>query len=121
MTKSDFFIVGITVLFSLGIYVKGALINNKSRILAIKQNGVEIYESNLPVKKIIQIKTVSGSLLLEIEDYRARVIKSDCPKKFCKNRGWIENASQMIICIPFKLSMELKNANKDSQVDAITK
>lgn len=59
----------------------------------------------------IDIKTSYGYNTLEIKDQYIKVIDADCRDKICEKSGFISEPGQIIVCLPHKLMIEIKNSN----------
>lgn len=134
MTKSDIYLIVAVVLISGSVFAvmhfkgeRGRTVSrysdfisgNKVGSLVIKRSGKEIYVNELPAEKIIQINENNQKWAVEIKGTAARVIESSCPKKICVKQGWIYGAGLPIICVPFKISLEIRTT--DLKIDAITR
>ncbi|GAB6189188.1 NusG domain II-containing protein [Marinitoga arctica] len=51
---------------------------------------------------------------------KVRVIDADCPLKTCEYTGWVDNASQEIICLPNKVVVKPIGKEKNTGVDIIS-
>lgn len=59
----------------------------------------------------IDIRTTSGYNTLEIKDQSIKVIDADCRDKICEKSGFISEPGQLIVCLPHKLMIEIKNSD----------
>ncbi|MEA1973557.1 MAG: NusG domain II-containing protein [Candidatus Cloacimonadota bacterium] len=92
------FVVVISVLLSFLI-----LPNSKKQIVQISYQNMIYGEYDLTKDKLIKLK---DELIVQIEDSKFRVLKSDCKNQICVNSGWSNYLP--IICVPNKLSISLK-------------
>jgi hypothetical protein len=72
------------------------LLNNKTINLKFGNYKLNLYEK---YKKHITI---------EVNNNRARIIKSDCINKICIKKGWISNCGESAICLPNKTAIQIK-------------
>ena len=130
MTRGDIYLIVVILLVLGGVFAalhfKGEkrhyddfISGNKVGSLVIKRSGKEIYVNELPAEKTIQINENNKKWVVEIKGTAARVIESSCPKKICVKQGWIYGAGLPIICVPFKISLEIRTT--DLKIDAITR
>ena len=61
-----------------------------------------------------------GEMQVEVKDGQIRVASSDCPKKICVNTGWIRTPGQVIVCVPYKVLIEI-SAKDSSFLDAVVR
>ena len=81
---------------------------------------LEIYKNNeiLATYSLNQqiTKTISGAkgeTKITINNGKVRFSSAPCAKKYCIHQGWINKASQIIICIPNKISISILGSNKN--------
>ena len=55
-----------------------------------------------------QIMLPVGRMRIEVKGRGIRVTGSDCPKQICVNAGWIKTPGQTIICVPYRVLIEIK-------------
>lgn len=117
VAKYDYVLAGIILLFSISsvIPLKSPGFSNEKKALIYKNNNL-IKEINLAQKKTINIDKME----LEVKEGSIRVLKSDCPRKFCKHTGWIKNPAQTIICVPNKILIEIVGISDDVEYNAVS-
>ena len=49
---------------------------------------------------------------------RIRVVSADCPDKICVNRGWTDSGALPIVCLPHKLTIEIKGGADETDAVA---
>jgi len=82
-----------------------------------------IFQNGLPAGRFAldhdrQLDLLDGRMHLEIKDHRIRVTRSDCKRRLCVHRGWVENKGETIVCVPFKTIIEIQSDGKPI-VDAV--
>ena len=55
---------------------------------------------------------------MRVEKGKIAVIHANCPDKICVNRGFIENGTFPIVCLPNRLSVYIEES--DGGVDAVS-
>ena len=65
-----------------------------------------------------EISLVGGKMVLEVNEGRIRVKKSDCPRQICVNAGWIKHPGETVVCVPYKTLIEIKSSGPPV-VDAV--
>lgn len=112
VTGLDILLIVLILFFSLGIIVHTKLgMNAQSPVIS----DAAVYHEGKPIKtlkleKDREISLLKGKMLLEIKDRRVRVKESECPRKICVNRGWINHFGERIICVPYKILIEFRSA-----------
>ena len=115
LTSSDKFLILAIIILIVILSIHTILPKPSKSVLAICEiNGKEKQKIHLGKDKKVDLK---NGILLEIKNNKIRVIKSDCKKKICIKHGWIEEANDMIICVPNKTVIYL---DKRSEVDYIS-
>jgi hypothetical protein len=51
---------------------------------------------------------LNGKVRIEVKASRIRVARSDCPKQICVNTGWIKSPGEVIVCVPYRVLIEIK-------------
>lgn len=95
---------------------------NGNPIATINVDG-EVYKTVELTKETgyVEIRTERGYDILKIHDYGIEVVESDCPQKICFSFGLIKNPSEVIICIPMRMTVEINGepAPSVNEVDAV--
>lgn len=113
------------LIFALVIAVCAAVMLKRSGISAseavIYSGGKIVKEINLneinePVE--FDITSESGKVnTIRAEKGKIAVTAADCPDKVCVKKGFIEDASAPIVCLPNKLVVEIKG---EGTIDAVS-
>lgn len=96
------------------------IMTSDNKTAVIYQNGEIIREIELDkITEPIEFDITSDSHKNRIraERGRIRVISADCPDKVCVNQGWIKNGAVPIVCLPHKITIEIKGGAE--QIDAV--
>ncbi|RKY79648.1 hypothetical protein DRQ07_06170, partial [candidate division KSB1 bacterium] len=90
-------------------------------IVYIKVNGEikGVYNLNNKNKQTITIAGKKGTMKVEIQEGRVWVSESSCPNKLCIKMGKIHKNGEMIVCVPNRVIISVKN-KEEKEVDAIT-
>ena len=64
----------------------------------------------------IDIKTEYGYNIIEINDASIRIIDADCRDKICIKSGFISKPSEILVCLPHKLMVEIKSNDDDKKI-----
>lgn len=125
MTKGDkvlIIMIIIISLLSLGFVANIARVED-AKYVSIQVNGEEIkriiFDKSV-IGKTIPIKTEYGYNLIEIGDERVRVIDADCPDKLDVKQGYIYGSNELIVCLPNRLVVEIKNSEEKDEIDYIS-
>ncbi|KAA0256880.1 NusG domain II-containing protein [Deferribacter autotrophicus] len=71
-------------------------------------------------KKIIDLKaSFNKNIIIEIDEKKARILKSNCPLQICVKTGWISNCNDATVCIPNRVALIIEC--EESEYDAISK
>lgn len=126
LTKGDkYLIIFLIVLSFLSlIYTKKVAFNDRKKYISIQVNGKEIKEIIFDKKiigKTIPIETEFGYNLIEIDDEKVRVIEADCPDKLDVKQGYISKVGEIIVCLPNRLTIEIKGIDNEREIDYISR
>jgi hypothetical protein len=105
----EVFLIALVLLLSVSaiIWIKMADTESgtKSGIAIIHLND-EIVEK-MDLNKDQSVDLLNGKMRIEVKASRIRVAWSDCPKQICVNTGWIKNPREVIVCVPYKVLVEI--------------
>lgn len=75
---------------------------------------------SLPLDKPLEIVLDdTGHNILVIDGYEVYMKEADCPDQLCVHQGSIEKSGTMIVCLPNKITVEIKGKRADG-VDIIS-
>ena len=83
----------------------------------------EIYgKYPLNENRIIDVNENKGHNRIVINDGKVYMEEADCPDKYCVSQGKISKTGEIIVCLPHKLSVEIKNQSEATdEIDAVAK
>jgi hypothetical protein len=120
ITAFDVVLVALILLFSIGVIFHTRLgLNGQSSKVA----EASVYHEgnllkNVKLEKDQEFSLLDGKMLIEIKEGRIRVRESDCPRQICVNTGWIQYPGESVVCVPYKVLIEVKSAGTPV-VDAV--
>lgn len=126
LTKGDKYLIVFIVVFSLLslVYTKKSAFNQNEKYISIQVNGEEVKKIIFDKKIIgstIPIETEYGYNLIEIGDGKVRVIEASCPDKLDVKQGYISKTGEIIVCLPNRLTIEIKGIEDEKEVDHISR
>ncbi|MBZ9688745.1 NusG domain II-containing protein [Clostridium estertheticum] len=127
MKKGDK-VVGIVLLVIVVVALGAASIYKTSikgseNIAVIKREGKVI--KTIDLNKVVKpeeftFKTANGHFnTISVKHNSISISDADCPHKECVKSGWISKPGEMIVCLPFKLIINI-NGQKTNSIDAGT-
>jgi len=75
--------------------------------LKLDKNGIFEFEFNGKIGYV------------EITDKKIRMLEMDkvtCPEGICSDRGWIEDPSESIVCLPNRIIVTFDNSSNDIDI-----
>ncbi len=123
MKKKDIILIGTILLIALISYlVIHFRSNNTGNIVIVSVSG-EIYgKYPLNENRIIDVNENKGYNRIVINDGKVYMEEADCPDKYCVSQGKISKTGEIIVCLPHKLSVEIKNQSEATdEIDAVAK
>lgn len=122
MTKGDKIVAIVIVVFSLVLFivVNSTQSNTGRNYISIQINGEEIEKITLGQreKKEYKYSTDFGENHVEVDGERVRMVHSSCKDQICVHQGVIQNSGEIIICLPNRFVVEIKNEGKN-EIDVI--
>lgn len=120
VTPFDIVLVALILLFSAGVLFH-TKIGLKGQSTKVAEASV-YHEGNLlkdvKLEKDQEFSLLDGKMLIEVKEGRIRVRESDCPRQVCVNTGWIQYPGESVVCVPYKVLIEVKSAGAPV-VDAV--
>lgn len=120
VTAFDVVLVALILLFSIGVilHTKLGLNGQSSRVseASVYHEGKRL--EHLKLDRDQELPLLNGKMLIEIKAGRIRVRESDCPRQVCVNTGWIRYPGETVVCVPYKVLIEVKSAGSPI-VDAV--
>lgn len=106
LTTADKLLIIFAIIVSIVIFILISR-NDEKNMLEISYQDKIYGEYNISKpQKII----INPNLIVEIKDDKYRILKSDCKNQICVKQGW--NNRFPIICVPNKLSLQLKSEDE---------
>lgn len=122
MTKGDKITAVIIILISLTLFIgiNATQINSGKNYASIQIDGKEVEKITLgqSSKKQYTYETVYGLNIIEVDNEKVHMHEADCDDQICVRQGYIENSGEMIVCLPNRFIVEIKN-DKGNEFDAI--
>jgi hypothetical protein len=116
--KGDFIIIAVIILAAAAAQIYFLMPKSVKTAAEITQDGKLLKTVELNQGDDYSFVTdTSGDFVFEAKAGRIRIIKAPCPDQICVHTGWVSQAGQAIICIPYKVQVLLKG--NDTGVDVI--
>ncbi|CAB1262831.1 NusG domain II-containing protein [Clostridium sp. MT-14] len=128
MKKGDKIVIvfiSILIIISLiGVYVYKSRLDGLNKIAVIKENGKIVRTIDLNSVQNAYEFTIkygkSGFNKIRVEKGKIRISDSNSPRKIGMKMGWISQPGENVICIPYKLIVEIEGKDpRLNNVDAI--
>lgn len=85
----------------------------------IYQEGQLYQEVDLAVEKMIALKGPLGVTQIEIKRGKARIAGDPSPRQYCVQKGWLQNAGQLAICLPNHTSIMIVGRDHKPLYDSL--
>jgi len=124
LRKTDIVLIAVLLIFAVMFYFIFDLSPQTGNTVVIKLNGKIYEEISLSQDKDVEIYLDDGTLLniIQIKNKKASVIYANCPDKLCVKHKPIDSESSvndMIVCLPNRVTVEIKSNNKSKEYDAV--
>jgi len=80
--------------------------------------GGRVTALDLSRDAVIEVTGPLGDTKVEVRGGRVRVLSSPCPRQDCRERGWIGEPGEMIVCLPNEVVVRLPGTRRGAP-DAI--
>lgn len=116
--KKDWMLIMIIVCVAAGAFFLNFFLRDTgSGNVIVKVNGQ--IEGTYSLREDQMITINGGSNILQIKNGKAEMTEADCPDLLCVYHRAISANGESIICLPNKVFVEIRSAEK-SKVDALT-
>jgi hypothetical protein len=126
LTTYDKILITLIIILTVGgIFWSFFQINNSSaKYIVIEYNNEMVHKIRLVkgLKKRINLDLDKGNAEIVIENGRVRILempKEICPLGICSDTGWVNNAGEMIVCIPNQILITIETQEVNEEPDAI--
>lgn len=126
MKKADkYIIIGIFILLLISslwvfIYKSSKDVKGSQAVISKDGNIIETIDLSLvkePYEFTIKSKN-NGYNTIYVEKDKIKFIEANCPDKLCVKTGLLTNTSDIAVCLPHGIIIEIKNG-KDGQMDSL--
>ncbi len=129
LTPADKVFIGILLLLSLSSYaVTGLFFPHHDEMIALVEvKGTEVMRLSLDPRLAARERTLAiegGHAVLHVSEGKIRLMPMDdklCPEQICSKTGWIDKPWQMILCLPNRISVRIVGAQKEGDIDVMTR
>ena len=73
----------------------------------IRRDGAVFAELPLTQAKRLEVNSVLGTTVIEVEPGRARVLSDPGPRQYCVRQGWLTRPNAIAICAPNHVTLAL--------------
>ena len=84
----------------------------------IRQNGVIVAELPLRLDREFITHGPLGESRIEVRDGKVRIAQDPGARQYCVQQGWLTRAGEMAICLPNRLTIELRG--QEAQHDSLS-
>ena len=114
----DIIVIAALLLLSVVIFVSSLPAQSKETAVAVVSvDGEEYARYPLSEDTQVTIEQDGHTNTIEIKNGAVRVISANCPDNTCVHQGFISKGSEVIVCLPAKLTITLEGA--ESQLDSV--
>ena len=117
MNKYDVVVIIVVLLLAIGsLFVINITLPKDNLTAVVKYDGNQILEINMNINNIYDVKGYLGNVKIEVKDKKIRVIEEISPYNICSKMGFVDSVSKPIVCLPNKITIELKQSKKEYDI-----
>jgi len=119
LTRSDKILIFGLLTFACFLFIRPFFASSEVNEVLIKVGDGAVQKLSLRIDRKIAFEGEKGRVVVQVKDGKVRIVESSCFQKICVNTGWIDKASQNIICLPNRVLVTIE-AKGSSKVDAVS-
>ncbi len=110
--RSDKTLIILLVLFNAGLFYYFGAGFNRGDWVVIKVAEKQVARFPLMTDRVIQVQGPLGTTEVEINQGRARIVRSPCKLKVCIKSGYIQYADRLSACLPNKVVVRIEGESQ---------
>ena len=110
--RSDKILIILLVLFNAGLFYYFGAGFNRGDWVVIKVAEKQVARFPLMTDRVIQVQGPLGTTEGEINQGRARIVRSPCKLKVCIKSGYIQYADRLSACLPNKVVVRIEGESQ---------
>jgi hypothetical protein len=110
--RYDKILVVLLVLFNAGLFYYFGTGFNKGDWVVIKVADKNVARFPLMADRVVQVQGPLGTTEVEINQGKARIIRSPCKLKVCIKSGYIQYADRLSACLPNKVVVRIEGESQ---------
>lgn len=114
MKKRDLILIGAILAVAVILFAVFTLIKEDGAYVIVRVDGKEIAKYSLSQDGEYSLN--GGTNILRIEDGKAYLTEANCPDHLCVKQGKIDQSSEVITCLPNKLTVTVYGAEEDVEL-----
>lgn len=84
------------------------------RTVIIFQNGTEVYRLSLDTPGTVPVSGNHQELnLVSVSEDGIQMIQANCPDQLCVKQGIVREANRPIVCLPHRVTVEIREEERD--------
>lgn len=114
----DIIVIAALLLLSVVIFISSLPAQSRETAVAVVSIDGQEY-ARYPLDKDIEVTVEQDGHInvIEVKNGAVRVLSANCPDNTCVHQGFISKGSEVIVCLPAKLTITLEGS--ESQLDSV--
>ena len=114
----DWLILWLALFITLGSFCLWTVPQQRLRV-QIYQEGELYREVDLAATKMIAVKGPLGITEVQVQQGKVRIAKDPSPRQYCVQKGWLDKAGQIAICLPNHISIFIVGRDQALSYDSL--
>jgi hypothetical protein len=116
--RYDKLLIGVLLMFNAGLFYYFGTGFNKGDWVIIQVLDKDVARFPLSSNQIVKVEGPIGTTEVEINQGKARILRSPCKLKVCIKSGYIQYADRLSACLPNKVVVRIEG-EKQRGLDAV--
>jgi len=112
-TKGDIVLIVVLFVLSAGSTAGVRTLFSGGKHVVVEVDGRHEMELSLDRDVTETVRGPIGETVVTVEHGKVRIVKSDCPHKYCIRMGAISRSGEVIVCVPNHVVVKVTGGGKD--------
>ena len=120
LTRGDIVLIIILALVSVASIAGVRTLYSGGKHVVVEVDSRRVLELSIDTDVIQTVHGPLGETVIAVENGTARILESACPYHYCIRMGRISKRGEIIVCVPNRVIVSIRDGNDGDELDGIT-